>query len=306
MDARDDFFASLRHPAVRDLAWLLGSAALLQPLRFPIWDDHDSSRIFDDAKPLLHALEHDPAPLMRHLALRPVKRLGYYVENLLGFAFAHLPGWRIVAEHWAIRDGGHTIGELDFLLQPANTDGLLHLECAYKLFLQYQPALGIQGFIGPGARDRLHLKLDKLLLQQLPLSQRPEVTRQIEAPIAERRAWLKGWLFYPFGRQPQLPAELSPAHPHGWWQHLGPARTMLRQSGSRWAVLPRLRWIAPARLDPPATPLDGPQMSNWLEQHYFDKAIPQLLVELAPCEHGWLEIGRGFVVGDNWPFPTSA
>ena len=61
-----------------------------------------------------------------------------------------------------------------------------------------------------------------------------------------------------------------------------------------------------ARSDLPATPLDGPHMSNWLEQHYFDKAIPQLLSGLVPCEQGGLKIGRGFVAGDNWPFPISA
>ena len=301
MDALDESFASLRHPEVRDLAWLLGAPALLAPGAYPIWDHARSTALYRSALPLLQRLDRDPAPLLQHLALRPVKRLGYYVENLLGFAFAHLPGWRVVAEHWAIREQQRTVGELDFLLQPPQSDSLLHLECAFKLFLLHRPDAGIRGFIGPSARDRLHLKLDKLFQQQLTLSQHPHVTSRLTQPIGQRLGWLKGWLFYPFGQPQAAISGLEPNHPHGWWQHLTPARQRLQHSQHYWMPLPRLRWVAPALFPAATTVFSGTQMCAWLDEYCLANDSARMLVELTPTANGWQELGRGFIVADDWP-----
>lgn len=301
----DDTFASLRHPAVRDLAWLLGAPALLAPEHYPIWTDQQSGDLYSSALPLLQTLEHDPAPLLAHLALRPVKRLGYYVENLLGFAFSRLPGWQVIAEHWPIRDQARTVGELDFLLQEPGHTGLLHLECAFKIYLLHQPQAGIYGFYGPTARDRLHLKLDKLFRQQLPLSQREDIASQLTLPIGSRLGWLKGWLFYPWG-QPRVPiAGLSPHHPSGWWQTQGSVQARLQVSGGYWLVLPRPRWIAPAWLAADSHVLNGVEMAQWLNQHFAGNNTPQMLLELAPVANGYMEQSRGIIVGDDWPAAAS-
>jgi hypothetical protein len=297
----DTLLQQLHHPAVRDLAWLLGAPALLDETFYPIWSDSASQRLLQQAQTLLLQLEQQPAPLLAHLATRPVKRLGYYVENLLGFAFAHLPEWQIVAQHWPIRDPQRTVGELDFLLQASGQHDLLHLECAFKVYLQHQPQRGIQGFVGPGAKDQLHLKLDKLFQQQLPLSQHSSVTAQLDKPVGRRLAWLKGWLFYPWEAPHEVIHGLAAHHPHGWWQTLGSARQRLQQSRSQWILLPRSRWISPVWLAAGTPTYTGTQMSEWLEQHFANIHTPQLLVELLSSNSGMLEKSRGFVVDETWP-----
>lgn len=299
----DELLQQLRHPAVRDLAWLLGAPALLDADQYPIWPDQSSQQLLQQAHTLLLQLEQQPEPLLAHLATRPVKRLGYYVENLLGFAFSHLPEWQIVAEHWPIRDPQRTVGELDFLLQAPDAHELLHLECAFKVYLQFQPSLGIQGFYGPGAKDQLHLKLDKLFRQQLPLSQHSSVTAQLNSPVGQRLAWLKGWLFYPWGTCASAIGGLASEHPRGWWQTLGNIRLRLQHSSSQWTLLPRSRWISPVWLAADTPTFSGPQMLDWLEQHFADTHTPQLLVELLSSNSGMIETSRGFVVDDNWPEP---
>ncbi len=296
----DHLLQQLHHPAVRDLAWLLGAPALLDADHYPIWSDHASQQLLQQAQSLLLQLEQQPEPLLAHLATRPVKRLGYYVENLLGFAFSHLPEWQIIAEHWPIRDPQRTLGELDFLLQTPGFETLLHLECAFKVYLQHQPQLGIQGFYGPNAEDQLHLKLDKLFHQQLPLSQHSSVTAQLNQPIGHRLGWFKGWLFYPWEVPPDTIRGLAKQHPRGWWQTLGNARRRLQQSPAQWILLPRSRWISPVWLAAGTATLSGPQMSEWLEHHFAHLHTPQLLVELLSSNSGMLEKNRGFVVDDSW------
>lgn len=297
----DTLLQQLHHPAVRDLAWLLGAPALLDADHYPIWSDHASQQLLQQAQSLLLQLERQPEPLLAHLATRPVKRLGYYVENLLGFAFSRLPDWQIIAEHWPIRDPQRTVGELDFLLQAPGRHDLLHLECAFKVYLQHQSQAGIQGFIGPGAKDQLHLKLDKLFRRQLPLSQYSSVTAQLEQPVGQRLAWLKGWLFYPWCSPPAVVNGLAEHHPRGWWQTLGEARQRLQHSQSQWILLPRSRWISPVWLAAGTPTLSGPQMGAWLEQHFAHLHTPQLLVELLSSNAGMLETSRGFVVDETWP-----
>ncbi len=297
----DTLLQQLHHPAVRDLAWLLGAPALLDEHHYPIWSDTSSQQLFQQAQSLLLQLEQQPEPLLAHLATRPVKRLGYYVENLLGFAFSHLPEWQIIAEHWPIRDPQRTVGELDFLLQATGQHELLHLECAFKVYLLHQPQLGIQGFVGPGAKDQLHLKLDKLFRQQLPLSQHSSVTAQLERPIGKRLAWLKGWLFYPWDNPADTINGLSNQHPRGWWQTLGNACQRLQHSSSQWILLPRSRWVSPAWLAPDTPTQTGQQMLEWLERHFANTHTPQLLVELLSSNSGMIEKNRGFVVDNNWP-----
>lgn len=300
----DALLQQLRHPAVRDLAWLLGAPALPDARHYPIWTDTQSDELLQQSLPLLLQLDTEAQPLLAHLATRPVKRLGYYVENLLGFAFAQLDGWQVIAEHWPIREPHRTVGELDFLLQPPGRSDLLHLECAFKVYLQHQPEQGIQGFIGPGARDHLHLKLDKLFRQQLSLSHLSSVKAQLDKPVNQRLGWLKGWLFYPWGHTHAPIAGLADGHPHGWWQPLSAARHRLQQSSSHWALLPRTRWVSPALLEADAEVFSGVQMCNWLDQHFTTKAVPQILVELLSSNSGMIEVSRGFVVDDMWPQPA--
>ena len=94
-------------------------------------------------------------------------------ENLLGFASAHLPGWR---------GGCRALGDprtatyrwrTDFLLQPPPIRLAAALECAFKLFLLHRPDAEHPRVHRAERATGLHLKLDKLFQQQLALCKTP-------------------------------------------------------------------------------------------------------------------------------------
>ncbi|MCW5357784.1 DUF1853 family protein, partial [Pseudomonas aeruginosa] len=109
----------LRHPAVRDLAWTLLAPPLLrrtpEPQRHPL----AASRWRQEPERLaawLREQERQPQHLAAWLAQWPRQRLGLYYEHLWQFALEQAPDVRLIAANLPVRDGGHTLGELDLLL----------------------------------------------------------------------------------------------------------------------------------------------------------------------------------------------
>ncbi len=74
------------------------------------------------------------------------------------------------------------------------------------------------------------------------------------------------------------------------------------EADQHWQMLPRQRWLAPARLEQ-AEAWDEATLENWLAQLAAD-APAQLLVRLEQCgSSGWQEQERVFLVSDDWPGP---
>ena len=80
---------SLCDPAVRDLAWVIGSPGLLDEN----WAAY-AGRVVDDAwcraqlktcAEWLAGLDNDPHSLHDFIAQRPTRRLGQYFESLIAF-----------------------------------------------------------------------------------------------------------------------------------------------------------------------------------------------------------------------------
>lgn len=145
----------LRHPAVRDLAWTLLAPPLLrrtpEPQRHPL----AASRWRQEPERLaawLREQERQPQHLAAWLAQWPRQRLGLYYEHLWQFALEQAPDVRLIAANLPVRDGGHTLGELDLLLR--DDDGIHHLELAIKLYLG--PQSGPGDWLGPAARTACH------------------------------------------------------------------------------------------------------------------------------------------------------
>lgn len=145
----------LHHPAVRDLAWTLLAPPLLrrtpEPQRHPL----AASRWRQEPERLaawLREQERQPQHLAAWLAQWPRQRLGLYYEHLWQFALEQAPDVRLIAANLPVRDGGHTLGELDLLLR--DDDGIHHRN--WRSNSTWGPSPAPATGSGPAARTACH------------------------------------------------------------------------------------------------------------------------------------------------------
>jgi len=283
---------------VRALAWLLDAPDLLDP-QAPQWQGKIASlqgTLPDGLNDWLQALDRDPADLHRYLDVQVFTRLGRYAEKLLAYYFAW---YGVLAAHGVqVRAGKNsTIGEFDFLLRDG--DALLHWEFATKFYLLESSGAGEDAdyFVGPNLADTLGAKMHKILDRQLLLSQHPAAQVHLPVPVAQAQALVKGWLFYHKDDEADAATfGISAGHCRGFWCALGE----LEQAGAeRYAVLPRLHWLAPAKLDFAQT-MDKQSLQQMLATHFVHDTMPVLVILLDVKGNVALESSRGFVVPDDW------
>lgn len=288
----------LNDPHVRALAWLLDSPDLLIPTAAR-WHGKIASlgpEAADQATNWLGALDSHPAELHAYLAMQPFTRLGRYAEKLLAYYFTHRG--TLVANGLQVRQGkSDTVGEFDFLLR--ENDQLVHWEFATKFYLLESSGAGHEAdyFIGPGLADTLGTKMHKILDRQLALAQHPAARDLLPQPVASAQALLKGWLFYHDNDPMSAHAiDVSENHCRGFWRTMA---EMNRTAAECYAILPRLSWLAPAKLNIDQV-LDRTTLHDLLEAHFLHDSMPEL-VALLSIQGGYaVEVDRGFVVPNDW------
>lgn len=299
--------AQLNQPAVRDLAWTLIASPLLldaqwqqcHPLAGSTWAQEPTKMAV-----WLRELDVDARSLEAWLARSSTRRLGLYYEKLWQFALNAATGVHLLAANVAIRQGAKTLGEMDLLSRDAHGDH--HTELACKFFLGPAHASGEDplNWLGPGGQDRLGLKLAHLRERQLTLSNCAEaqsVLASLGIHTLQAELWLGGYLFYPWPDGCAMPHGAHPQHLRGHWLFRRQWQAFAAQhTTGRWQILPRSRWLAPARGDQTNT-LSLPQLIEQLDAT-DNQPSPQLVAQLECGADGdWHEVLRLFVLHDSWP-----
>lgn len=181
------------------------------------------------------------------------RRLGRRFEALLTALFDASERIQLLTHQLPIRQGGDTLGELDFLIE---VDGqVMHLEVAVKFYA----GLGSvdfsgthRAFVGPSCQDRLDRKVDHLLRHQLPLIHSEHGLRALcgaQIPRPQSSVGLIfGDLLMPWRAEVALPADIIVTRPAHWCLHRESdvaIRALSRPYGSQygWEFLPRDAWI---------------------------------------------------------------
>lgn len=293
----------LHDPDVRALAWLLSAPDLLDS-QAPRWHNQIASLAFDpgfDLNTWLIAQDTYSEPLHTFLQVRPRLRLGHYAEKLMAFYFQA----RGILDAYSLQVQADktTVGEFDFLLR----DGLnlVHWEFATKFYL-LQTDGELDHFMGPSLADTLSNKVHKILQRQLVLGQHPSAQAVLRQPISHAQALIKGWLFYHHDRPTAQPVSgLNAEHCRGAWCALHEFNVSSALQGDLFAVLPRLRWLAPARLAWKDC-CTKHSLQQQMNDYFSRNRTPLLVVVLDPSGDVALETSRCFVVPDNWPGDATA
>lgn len=297
--------ASLRHRLVRDIAWLLHAPDLLitsfagRPTLSELGLSDDETR-----RAWLTELERAPQALESAASPRLKGRLGLYHEILWQFLLANAPNTRLLAHNLPVRDGKRTLGEIDLLYATHDDPRPVHLELAIKYYLGLPQGPGHTDsqarWIGPGCADSLAIKRQRTVINQLPLSHRPEaanvLARHIEQPPLQRLA-MPGILFQPWPDRLPAPYETGPEACFGTWLPISRWSDFCHTSqAARWrgVFLDKPHWLAP----PPEDALwDLATLTHALEAHFNQRATPRQLA-VKREDGSWQRL---FVVGSTWP-----
>jgi len=289
-------WGDLNDPHVRALAWLLSAPDLLDG-DAPQWQGRIatlSDLLAPDLDAWLHALDQEPDALHRYIDLQPFARLGRYAEKLMAF---YLERQGVLVAHGVqIRDGKNTIGEFDFLLRFGQQ--LVHWEFATKFYLLESTGSGHDAdyFVGPNLADTLGAKMRKIFDRQLMLSQHPAAQRHLPERVASAQALVKGWLFYPEYTNDAHMIGTTASHCRGFWCSLADSNRLVAEY---YAVLPRLDWLAPAKLRLDKT-MNGTALHTMLDDYFVNDTMPVMVALLEERDGFAVEVDRGFIVPNDW------
>ncbi|QFU76402.1 DUF1853 family protein [Halioglobus maricola] len=285
---------SLTHTAVRDLAWACFSTPIIECCDLQ-WEGPPAANcqlgLSSQRMAWLEALDRQPDALEAHLADAKSARLGLYVESLWHFFLTQDPLVDLLSTNLAVREGGRTIGEFDVLYYCHQRRRHVHLELAVKFYLC---SPGLDGsewrhWLGPNRRDRLDLKLDRLIQHQLALSARPEsapllAELGIDNPLREME--IKGRLF---AQNPDVSKK-----PPGWPANKNMDCYLRAHSSDLAASIPaggqpleRRQWLAP---------VDASSLPQREDKDRGDRAFVA-----AEFDRAGREKRRYFVVPPDWP-----
>ncbi len=289
---------------VRDLAWACFAPALvhtadLHPARGQVTDA--AFELTAPRRLWLERLERDATPLLDYLAGQPGNRLGLYFERLWQFFLREDPETELVAHNLPVTREGSTLGEFDCIYFCHRRRAHVHLELAVKFYLGLPGRPAAQAWVGPNARDRLDIKLARLLEKQITLGDRQAAQAQLESlgiGAVQREIALRGYLFQPLEGTLPAPTGYNTGRRFGRWLHSTQLARLAGEPGvAGFVPLERMQWLAP--LHAAADQCTGiTALARGIDKRFATRNTPALV---AAVDAAGNEQQRFFVVPPGWP-----
>jgi hypothetical protein len=290
----------MKEPIENDIQWLDNFMAL---------ENQQAPRkhLIAHWQEILAALNQNPTPLINFIEQRDAKRVGFYFEALISFAIQHAYSLSLIKEHIQLNHNKNTLGEIDFLIRDNTSGECIHLETAIKFYLKsdpwFTPENPYQQWLGPMVKDRLDLKLNKLIHHQVQITQHPDYPSCENAallPKVNKRAVLMtGYLFNNQFERTQ-----------NYWLTQKETPDHLEDNHSRYQIAVKPFWLCC-----PNPTTQTPDI-HWLTKHQLIAEINNIIqqwnrpvlvfqnenLDLAPNQASQIpdSIKRFFIVPDNW------
>jgi hypothetical protein len=291
-----------RHPAVRDLAWVIGSTPMLDDpnkksglnLIDNQWVEDRFTRHLD----WIYKQDEDPTQLMNYLANEHIELVGKRFEALMKYWFTHHPDFQLLLSNIQVKQQERTLGEIDFILKDHWSEETYHLEIACKYYYAHAPSADWNEWWGPNHQDRLALKMQKFHAQTglLRTAEGRAVMRSHGLKRMPSAVLLKGYLFFPYNQLGAYPAPhlAFKRHNSGWYVHRNDL-AIFKGDTPQWVILPRAHWLAPYHSENNPLPiLTGSEMYELIHDKDQDRA--SLVAQITPADNGeFREINRGIV-----------
>lgn len=303
-------FQQLKQQQVRDLAICCFSEPLIKnfdPINPGDVPGPCSLELNDQRIAWLRSLDQNPKLLLHYLDQIQPRRLGQYNEALWHFFLQQDDEVELVARNHQLRQNGRSIGEFDVIYRNKKTAKHVHLELAFKLYLQatVAPHNPLDQWLGPNVKDRLDSKLSHMLNHQSQLS-RYEAGRQQLLSLGidkiDREISLRGYLLNPRQQIPHhsIPDPLNPKLLSGEWQTVSKIHPLLDRH-EHWIALSRLNWVSPLSVYSGET-YNPDDFRTFLRRHFAQSntAIMIAALENQQTEH-LTERFRVMLTPDCWP-----
>lgn len=221
------------------------------------------------------------------------RNLGSYYENLVFQLLVSASNLSGIQRNIKVYADKITLGEMDFVGHSKTAD--FHLECAIKFYLRINNGSELSHFIGPGKKDRLDIKYERMINHQLILSKTaPGKVACADLNLTPTLSLflLQGFLFHPFDEFSGVPSErlhpsINPEHLQGWWLRQSELNK-LKFTGY-FVIMNKPNWLQVQ----PKLKIDFNQLSHQLAE----LRNPVLVARL---DLGEQELDRGFIVPDAW------
>ena len=311
---------------VRDLGWSCFGPNLIDHVR-PVTGTapggaleirSNSLELTDERNQWLLELDQNPEPLLSHLSQLKSTRLGLYFESLWNFFLLHDSQLELVANNVRVYKNKITLGELDVLYRDKHSGEFTHLELAVKFYLNTQTShrsTEMSDFLGPNCKDRLDLKMGRMVGHQCNLSNTPEgkqTLADLGVEQVQQEISVKGMLFY-FALLPPIGGlesgtkqTLSEDHQKGCWNHFAAFSETAHQQPF-WVILDKRNWLSPITIfdihqTREHTILTADQLITSLGIHFETDQRSRMVCSLAQIDSVYQETARYFIAPNHWPY----